>query len=78
MWWTKSKYSHCAIIVRDPTFCAEEKKGLYVLESSYEKFVDSEDGEYKLGCELEEFDKVETFDKTRKITDWEKKNTLDC
>ena len=28
--------------------------------------------------EIEEFDKVETFDKTRKITDWEKKNTLDC
>ena len=28
--------------------------------------------------EIEEFDKVETFDKTRKITDWEKQNTLDC
>ena len=28
--------------------------------------------------EIEEFNKVETFDKNRKITDWEKKNTLDC
>ena len=28
--------------------------------------------------EIEEFNKVETFDKTRKITNWEKKNTLDC
>ncbi len=28
--------------------------------------------------EIEEFNKVETFDKTRKITDWERKNTLDC
>ena len=28
--------------------------------------------------EIEEFNKIETFDKTRKITDWEKKNTLDC
>ena len=28
--------------------------------------------------EIEEFNKVEIFDKTRKITDWEKKNTLDC
>ena len=28
--------------------------------------------------EIEEFNKVETFDKARKITDWEKKNTLDC
>ena len=58
MWWTKSKYSHCAIVVRDPNFLGEEKKGLYVLESSYENFEDCEDGEYKLGCELEEFDKV--------------------
>ena len=28
--------------------------------------------------EIEEFNKVEIFDKIRKITDWEKKNTLDC
>ena len=28
--------------------------------------------------EIEEFNKVETFDRIRKITDWEKKNTLDC
>jgi glutamine synthetase len=28
--------------------------------------------------EIEEYNKVETFDKNRKITDWEKKNTLDC
>jgi len=28
--------------------------------------------------EIEEFNKVETFDKTKKITDWEKQNTLDC
>jgi len=28
--------------------------------------------------EIEEFNKVEIFDKNRKITDWEKKNTLDC
>jgi len=28
--------------------------------------------------EIEEFNKIETFDKTRKITDWEKENTLDC
>ena len=28
--------------------------------------------------EIEEFNKVETFDKKRQITNWEKKNTLDC
>ena len=28
--------------------------------------------------EIEEFNRVEVFDKKRKITDWEKENTLDC
>ena len=58
MWATRSKYSHCAIVIRDPKFNGKVKKGLYVLESSYENFEDAEDGELKLGCELEEFDKV--------------------
>lgn len=58
MWATGSKYSHCAIVIRDPNFTAVPKKGLFILESSYENFPDIEDNEYKLGCELEEFDKV--------------------
>lgn len=55
---THSKYSHIGIIVRDPNFSNVQLKGLYVLESSFELFPDAEDHRYKLGVELEDFDKV--------------------
>lgn len=55
---TNSKFSHCAMIVRDPTFTNPPLKGLYVLESSFELYPDVEDHKYKLGVELEEFDNV--------------------
>lgn len=58
MWATGSKYSHCAIIIKNPRFTCTKKTGLFILESSYENFPDVEDNEYKLGCELEDFDKV--------------------
>ena len=62
MWATGSKYSHTAIIIKDPNFTNPPLKGLYILESSYENFPDVENKEYKLGVELEEFDKVmETY-----------------
>jgi len=61
---TGSKYSHVGIIIRDPKFLNQQKKGLYILESGWEDFPDVEDNEYKLGVELEEFDKVfNTYDK---------------
>lgn len=55
---TWSKYSHAAIIVKDPTFTKEPLKGLYVLESSYEEFPDIENNKYKLGVELEKYEDV--------------------
>lgn len=55
---TESKYSHVAIVIRDPQFTNPPMKGLYVLESSFEDFPDAEDHRYKFGVELEEFDKV--------------------
>jgi len=58
MYFTGSRYSHTAIIIKDPSFTSPPLKGLYVLESSWEDFPDVEDKEYKLGVELEELDKV--------------------
>jgi hypothetical protein len=55
---TKSKYSHCAMIIRDPDFENFSKKGLFIFQSSFEAFPDAEDNKYKFGVELEEFDKV--------------------
>ena len=48
---TKSKWSHSAIIIKDPQW-RPDLKGLFVLQSSYENFPDSEDNELKLGVEL--------------------------
>ena len=56
-YFTESKYSHAAIIIKDPKF-SNLKKGLYVLESSCEPFKDVEDGKIKFGVELVELKKV--------------------
>jgi hypothetical protein len=53
---THSRYTHSCIIVKDPNFGPKPLKGLYIFESSYEFFNDAEDGERKLGVELEDFD----------------------
>ena len=54
---TKSKYTHSAIIVRDPPWC-HDLKGLYILESSLETFPDAEDNEIKFGVQLVDFHKM--------------------
>lgn len=59
---TKSIYSHSAIIIRDPPW-DQSLKGLYIIESSYEPYGDSENNEIKLGCLMVPFEKmIEDFD----------------
>ena len=41
---TNSKYSHTAVIIKDPPW-REDLKGYYIIESSYETFPESEDHE---------------------------------
>jgi hypothetical protein len=58
-WSTSSRYTHSAIVVKNPTFADRYvPPGLYVLESSLEDFPDAEDNKYKFGVELEHLDKV--------------------
>ena len=47
---TESPFTHVGIVVKDPEFI--DKKGLYVLESTYEGLPDSEDDKIKLGVQL--------------------------
>ena len=54
---TNSRYSHSAIVVRDPSW-APELKGLYIIESSYEPYGDSENHEIKLGCLMVPLEKM--------------------
>ncbi len=39
-WITWSKYSHVAMVVKDPTYLDESLKGIYMIESGMEKFPD--------------------------------------
>ncbi len=52
---TKSKYTHSAMVIRDPPW-REDLKGLYILESSLETFKEKEDNEIKVGVQLVSFD----------------------
>jgi len=73
---TQSKYSHAAIVIRDPDFTDPPLKGLYVLESSFELFPDAENHKYKLGVELEEFDKVIASAKENETIYWRRLNCV--
>jgi adenylosuccinate synthase len=58
-YWTNSKYNHIGMVVRDPNFTYGEKlRGLYMLESNYEGFMDSENGEVKFGVQLVPLDRA--------------------
>lgn len=48
---TRSKYTHSAIIIKDPSW-RPDLKGYFMLESNWEMFKDAEDGEIKVGVEL--------------------------
>lgn len=58
MYFTKSKYSHVGMIVKDPEFTNPPLKGIYLLESSSETFPDAEDNKVKVGVELVSFKEV--------------------
>lgn len=57
-YFTNSSYSHIGMIVKDPCFTSPPLKGIYLWESGFEDFEDSEDGELKLGVQISDFNKV--------------------
>ena len=51
--WTHSPYTHIGIVLKDPNFTDGKKlEGLYLLESNYEGFPDSEDDNVKFGVQV--------------------------
>ncbi len=50
---SRSKFSHSAIILKDPYYIDEQLKGIYILESSLEFNPDVEDGKIHLGVQLQ-------------------------
>jgi len=58
-WGTHSNFTHIGMILRDPVFTdIPPLKGLYVWESSYEGTKDPQDGEIKLGVQINPLDTV--------------------
>ena len=55
---TDSNYSHCAMVLKDPTFIDPNLKGYYVWESSKEPDADPQDGKRKLGVQITPFNEI--------------------
>ena len=55
---TKSRYSHIAMVLKDPTYINPKLKGLYVWESSWEGKPDPQDGLVKLGVQITPFEEI--------------------
>jgi hypothetical protein len=51
-WFSKSRYSHVGIVLKDPEFTNPKLKGLFLLESNRENFPDAETNEIKFGVEI--------------------------
>ena len=57
-YFTGSKYSHIAMVVKDPCFTEKQLKGYYVWESSWEGKPDPQDGKTKLGVQITPFEEI--------------------
>ena len=57
-YWTKSIYSHVAIILKNPTYIDPKLVGLYILESSYEETGDAIDNKKKFGVQIQSLSNV--------------------
>ena len=60
---TKSKFSHMAVVLKDPTFIHPSLKGYYIWESSWEGRSDPQDGKIKLGVQITPFHEI--YDKCK-------------
>ena len=57
-YFTKSKYSHIVMVLKDPTFIHPSLKGYYVWESSYNGTPDPQDGKIKIGVQITPFEEI--------------------
>ena len=57
-YFTKSPYSHVAVVLKDPSFIHPSLKGYYIWESSWEGTPDPQDNKIKLGVQITPLDEV--------------------
>ena len=61
---TKSNYSHIAMVLKDPAFIHPNLKGYYIWESSWEGKPDPQDNKIKLGVQITPFHQI--YEKCKK------------
>lgn len=57
-YFTKSGYTHTAMVLKDPTWIREDLTGMFVYESSVEPEPDPEDGQKKFGVQLTPLEEI--------------------
>jgi hypothetical protein len=58
-WFGVSKYSHVGIVLKNPCYINPNlHEGLYLIDSSFDKIVDAEDGVHKYGVQIHHIDDV--------------------
>jgi hypothetical protein len=60
-YFTNSKYTHIAMVLKDPDFIDSPLKGYYIWESNWEGTPDPQDNDIKFGVQITPFD--ELYDK---------------
>ena len=60
-YFTDSKYSHVAMVLKDPSFIHPSLKGYYVWESSVEEKPDPQDGKKKFGVQITPFSEIYNY-----------------
>ncbi len=61
---TNSKYTHVAMVLRDPVFANEKLQGLYIWESSWNGTPDPQDNKTKLGVQITPFSVAMRFEQS--------------
>ena len=57
-YFTKSPYSHVAVVLKDPSFIHPSLKGYYIWESSWEGTPDPQDNKIKISVQITPLDEV--------------------
>tara|TARA_Y100000389_G_scaffold201425_1_gene244130 strand:- start:312 stop:929 length:618 start_codon:yes stop_codon:yes gene_type:complete len=57
-YFTKSNYSHIAMVIKDPSFIHPSLKGYYIWESSWEGTADPQDNKIKFGVQITPFHEI--------------------
>ena len=74
-WKTQTKWSHVAMVLKDPTYINPSLQGLYIWESGAEKFGDCENNKRKISVQITDLSKIIDFNFNDNFNDKNTKHT---